>query len=80
MKKSFGPNTTTRRKGKSIRSEGIQVIQGHNSHTGPEVDGEQRGIEEVISHMKRFSFKFIFVGAGCEGSIVQRCFRTQNHV
>ena len=52
MKKSFGPNTTMRRKGKSIRSEGIQVIQGHNSHTGPEVDGEQRGIEEVISDMK----------------------------
>ena len=52
MKKGFGPNTTMRRKGKSIRSEGIQVIQGHNSHTGPEADGEHRGIEEVISDMK----------------------------
>ena len=35
-----------------VKSEGIEVIQGHNSNARPEVDAEQRGIEEVITNMK----------------------------
>ena len=47
-----------------VRGEGIEVIQGHNSHAGPEVDDEQRGIEEIISDTKiQFQIHFIQVQA-----------------